>query len=79
VFVPDFTLPELQRPAARVRQGNLVFETRAKRLADYLLDGHKALEAFLPTSIFLATDHVRHRSSRGAYIVKPCASVQGVA
>lgn len=31
-------------------------ETRAKRLADYLLDGHKALEAFLPTSIFLATD-----------------------
>ena len=31
-------------------------EARAKRLADYLLDGHKALEAFLPTSIFLATD-----------------------
>jgi DGQHR domain-containing protein len=31
-------------------------ETRAKRLADYLLEGHKALEAFLPTSIFLATD-----------------------
>lgn len=31
-------------------------EARAKRLADYLLDGHKAMEAFLPTSIFLATD-----------------------
>lgn len=31
-------------------------EARAKRLAEYLLDGHKALEAFLPTSIFLATD-----------------------
>lgn len=31
-------------------------ETRAKRLADYLLEGHKAAEAFLPTSIFLATD-----------------------
>ena len=81
---------ELKRPAARIRQGNLVLyatslrvrdlrqpnfykidtldasegtgyqrilnEARAKRLADYLLDGHKALEAFLPTSIFLATD-----------------------
>lgn len=33
-------------------------ETRAKRLADYLLDAHKALEAFLPTSLFLATDQV---------------------
>lgn len=84
------TVVELKRPAARIRQGNLVLfatslqirdlklpgfyhidtldvgegtgyqrilnETRAKRLADYLLDGHKALEAFLPTSIFLATD-----------------------
>ena len=83
-------MAELERPAARIRQGNLVLyatslrvrdlrqpnfykidtldsdegtgyqrilnEARAKRLADYLLDGHKALEAFLPTSIFLATD-----------------------
>lgn len=83
-------MPEFERPAARIRQGNLniyatslrvrdlrqpnfykidtldpdhgtgyqrlLNETRAKRLADYLLDGHKALEAFLPTSIFLATD-----------------------
>jgi DGQHR domain-containing protein len=81
---------ELQRPAARIGQGNLVLyatslqvrdlrqpnfyridtldadegtgyqrilnEARTKRLADYLLDGHKAREAFLPTSIFLATD-----------------------
>jgi DGQHR domain-containing protein len=31
-------------------------EGRAKRLADYLVDAHKAREAFLPTSIFLATD-----------------------
>ncbi len=85
-------MPELERPAARIRQGNLELyatslrvrdlrqpnfykidtldpsegtgyqrvlnETRAKRLADYLLDGHKALEAFLPTSIFLATDKI---------------------
>jgi DGQHR domain-containing protein len=82
-------MAELERPAARIQQGNLVLfatslqvrhlrqpnfytidtldadggtgyqrilnETRAKRLADYLLDGHKVLEAFLPTSIFLAT------------------------
>ena len=32
--------------------------TRAKRLADYLLDAHQALEAFLPTSLFLATDKI---------------------
>lgn len=31
-------------------------EGRAKRLSEYLLDGHKEKEAFLPTSIFLATD-----------------------
>lgn len=83
-------MTHLERPAARIRQGNLTIyatslrvrdlrqpnfykidtldpdegtgyqrllnEARAKRLADYLLDGHKALEAFLPTSIFLATD-----------------------
>ncbi len=83
-------MTELVRPAAQIRQGNLIIyatslrvrdlrqanfyridtldpdqgtgyqrvlnEARAKRLADYLLDGHKALEAFLPTSIFLATD-----------------------
>jgi DGQHR domain-containing protein len=80
----------IERPAAKIRQGNLVLyttslrvsdlrrpnfyaidtldvvegtgyqrvlnEARAKRLADYLLEGHKALEAFLPTSLFLATD-----------------------
>lgn len=82
----------LERPAARIVQGNLTIyatslrvrdlcqpsfyrietldpdegtgyqrllnETRAKRLAEYLLDGHRALEAFLPTSIFLATDKI---------------------
>lgn len=31
-------------------------ESRAKRLSEYLLDGHKEKEAFLPTSLFLATD-----------------------
>lgn len=80
----------LERPAARISQGNLMLfstslrvrdlrqpnfykidtldpdegtgyqrllnETRAKRFSEYLLDGHQAKEAFLPTSIFLATD-----------------------
>jgi DGQHR domain-containing protein len=30
-------------------------ETRAKRLADYLVDGHSERDSFLPTSLFLAT------------------------
>jgi DGQHR domain-containing protein len=34
----------------------LLNETRARRLAEYLLAGNKSREAFLPTSIFLATD-----------------------
>lgn len=80
----------IERPAAKIRQGNLTLyttslrvsdlrrpnfyeietldpdegtgyqrvlsESRAKRLAEYLLEGHKVLEAFLPTSVFLATD-----------------------
>jgi len=33
----------------------LLNEGRAKRLAEYLLDGHAERDAFLPTSIFLAT------------------------
>jgi hypothetical protein len=31
-------------------------KTRTKRLADYILDAWKDKDAFLPTSIFLATD-----------------------
>src|SRR5262249_34414835 len=38
----------------------LLNETRAKRPADYLLDAHTSPEAFLPTSVFLATDKVTH-------------------
>lgn len=34
----------------------LLNEGRAKRLSEYLLDGHEEGDAFLPTSIFLATD-----------------------
>jgi DGQHR domain-containing protein len=82
----------IERPASRIRQGDLVLyatslrvrdlripnfcridtldsdqgvgyqrvlnETRAKRLAEYLLDANKEHQAFLPTSIFLATDKI---------------------
>lgn len=43
---PDDVGPGYQR---------LLNEGRAKRLADYLLDGQAEMDAFLPTSIFLAT------------------------
>ena len=59
--VRDLRLPSFYRiDTLDVDEGTgyqrILNEARAKRLADYLLDGHKALEAFLPTSIFLATD-----------------------
>lgn len=44
---PDGAGPGYQR---------LLNEGRAKRLAEYLVDGHEEGDAFLPTSIFLATD-----------------------
>jgi DGQHR domain-containing protein len=44
---PDGAGPGYQR---------LLNEGRAKRLAEYLVDGHDEGDAFLPTSIFLATD-----------------------
>lgn len=44
---PDGAGPGYQR---------LLNEGRAKRLAEYLIDGHEEGDAFLPTSIFLATD-----------------------
>lgn len=34
----------------------LLNKARAKKLAEYILDGHQSNDAFLPTSIFLATD-----------------------
>ena len=61
--VKDFRLPGFYRIDTLDAAGGggyqrLLNETRAKRLADYLVDAHKALEAFLPTSLFLATDQV---------------------
>jgi len=53
---PDFYKIDTLDPDEGTGYQRLLNEARAKRLADYLLAGHKALEAFLPTSIFLATD-----------------------
>lgn len=39
----------------------LLNKARAKKLADYILEGMSSQDAFLPTSIFLATDkHIRY-------------------
>ena len=56
--LPGFYKIDTLDTAEGVGYQRLLNETRAKRLADYLLDAHKALEAFLPTSLFLATDKV---------------------
>ena len=56
--LPGFYKIDTLDTAEGVGYQRLLNETRAKRLADYLLDAHKALEAFLPTSLLLATDKV---------------------
>ena len=56
--LPGFYIIDTLDAAGGMGYQRLLNETRAKRLADYLLDAHKALEAFLPTSLFLATDQV---------------------
>ncbi|MEP6935856.1 MAG: hypothetical protein ABI988_18275 [Nitrospirota bacterium] len=35
----------------------LLNKARAKKLADYIVDGQETKDAFLPTSVFLATAH----------------------
>jgi DGQHR domain-containing protein len=54
--LPDFYKIETLDSDEGVGYQRLLDEKRAKRLAEYLLDAHKAREAFLPTSLFLATD-----------------------
>jgi DGQHR domain-containing protein len=54
--VRDFFRIETLDSGLGVGYQRVLNEARAKRLSEYLLDGHKAKEAFLPTSIFLATD-----------------------
>lgn len=55
---PNFyTISKLDPADAAPGYQRLLNEGRAKRLAEYLLDGQDEKDAFLPTSIFLATNH----------------------
>jgi DGQHR domain-containing protein len=54
--VPNFFRIDTLDADEGVGYQRVLNEARAKRLAEYLLDSHRAKEAFLPTSIFLATD-----------------------
>lgn len=54
---PNFyTISKLDPADAGPGYQRLLNEGRAKRLADYLIDGQAENDAFLPTSIFLATN-----------------------
>jgi DGQHR domain-containing protein len=55
--LPNFyTINKLDPEEAGPGYQRILNEGRAKRLADYLLDGQTEGDAFLPTSIFLATN-----------------------
>ena len=58
LMVPNFYTIERLDPDAPNDMGyqRLLNRSRAKKLADYVLDGQDSDDAFLPTSIFLATD-----------------------
>ena len=55
---PGFYSVETLDPAGTESKGfqRLLNKARAKKLADYILKGQDAQDAFLPTSVFLATD-----------------------
>ncbi len=54
---PNFyTINKLDPDGAGPGYQRLLNEGRAKRLAEYLLDGHTEQDAFLPTSVLLATN-----------------------
>ena len=55
---PDFySINKLDPDGTSQGYQRLLNEGRARRLADYLIDGLAEKDAFLPTSIFLATSH----------------------
>ena len=58
LLAPGFYNVETLDPADDEDKGyqRLLNSTRAKRLADYIVGGQDTQDAFLPTSIFLATD-----------------------
>jgi len=51
-----YTISKLDPADAGAGYQRLLNEGRAKRLADYLIDGQTEKDPFLPTSIFLATN-----------------------
>lgn len=51
-----YAIEKLDPAGAGPGYQRLLNEGRAKRLSEYLLDGHEEGDAFLPTSIFLATN-----------------------
>ncbi len=58
LIIPGFYSVETLDPENSNDRGyqRLLNTARAKRLADYIVDGQDSRDAFLPTSVFLATD-----------------------
>lgn len=58
LLIPNFYSVETLDPDDDNDKGyqRLLNRARAKRLADYIIDGQETKDAFLPTSVFLATD-----------------------
>jgi DGQHR domain-containing protein len=58
LMTPDFYSVETLDPEDKNDKGyqRLLNTARAKRLADYIVKGQDSKDAFLPTSVFLATD-----------------------
>jgi DGQHR domain-containing protein len=59
LIVPGFYSVETLDPANEDDTGyqRLLNKARAKKLADYVVKGQETKDAFLPTSVFLATEH----------------------
>lgn len=57
LLIPNFYSVETLDPENENDKGyqRLLNKARAKRLADYIIDGQETKDAFLPTSIFMAT------------------------
>jgi len=85
LIVPGFYSVETLDPENANDKGyqRLLNTARAKRLADYVVQGQESRDAFLPTSVFLATDKVipydsdRHSISIDVAQVGPFSVVDG--
>lgn len=85
LIVPGFYSVETLDPENASDRGyqRLLNTARAKRLADYVVEGQDSRDAFLPTSVFLATDKaipydtVRHCITIDSNAVGPFSVVDG--